>query len=180
MNAWLSSWIHIIVSLGGWASVDLCVLWVRFVVELRFVSCCLGLVYICQCRLDIQCRRDFVKEVIPIMHIFVCLDIVGKQIPFLDIVFPRTLYIGGWSIWYEQSYTKTNIITEQFWTEGFTFAAFQFEGEEHLPNHDDHQFLSGMLLSRLRSNIRYTDPILCAKVWTQSVSMQSQRGAIRW
>ncbi len=52
------------------------------------VLCCLGLGLVLQCRLDIQCRGDFVNEVITIMHIFVFFDIVGKQIPILDIVIP--------------------------------------------------------------------------------------------
>jgi hypothetical protein len=55
----------------------------------------LGLV--CQCRLDIHFRRDVVDEVIPIMHIFVCLDIMGKQVRFLGVVIPRILH-RWWSI----------------------------------------------------------------------------------
>ena len=62
--------------------------------------CCvvlsLGLDCPCQLELDIQCWRDIVDEVIPIMHIFVCLDIIGEKIPFLEIVVPRILYrVGG-------------------------------------------------------------------------------------
>ncbi len=48
-------------------------------------------------QLHIQCILNFVEEVIPIVHVFVSFDLVGKEIAILHIVVPigREEELGG-------------------------------------------------------------------------------------
>lgn len=39
--------------------------------------------------LNVQRGLDLLNKVIPVMHLFVCLDLVDEKVPILDIVVPK-------------------------------------------------------------------------------------------